>query len=118
MTRLAIFSDIHSNLPALEALLASIECQGRLDFYWVSGDLAAFRPWPGEILARPRSRLIVGYPLRHPHRSPDRSGPGKSLQHEFSFGADNLRPGDKPPSSPRGFVFLSLKVHVRSGLIL
>lgn len=61
MTRLAILSDTHGNLPALEAVLADIERQGQPDFYWVLGDLVAFFPWPGETLARLRSLPKVSF---------------------------------------------------------
>ena len=56
--RLAVLSDVHGNLPALEAVLADIEAQadssslGEPDAYLVLGDLAAFCPWPSETLAR------------------------------------------------------------------
>ena len=50
--RLAVFSDIHGNLLALEAVLADIEAQGLPDAYWVLGDLAAFCPWPAETIER------------------------------------------------------------------
>jgi predicted phosphodiesterase len=50
--RLAVLSDIHGNLAALEAVLADIEAQGEPDAYLVLGDLAAFCPWPSETLAR------------------------------------------------------------------
>jgi len=55
MTRLAVISDIHGNLPALEAVLADVEVQGAPDVTWVLGDLAAFCPWPAETLARLRA---------------------------------------------------------------
>ena len=55
MTRLAVLSDIHGNLLALEAVLADVEARGRPDVYWILGDLAAFCPWPAETLARLRS---------------------------------------------------------------
>jgi len=51
MTRLAILSDVHGNLPALQAVLADIEAQGAPDAVWVLGDLAVFCPWPTETLA-------------------------------------------------------------------
>jgi diadenosine tetraphosphatase ApaH/serine/threonine PP2A family protein phosphatase len=50
--RLAVLSDVHGNLLALEAVLADIESQGEPDAYLVLGDLAAFCPWPSETLAR------------------------------------------------------------------
>ena len=55
MTRLAVLSDIHGNLLALEAVLADVEAQGAPDAYWVLGDLVAFCPWPAETLARLRA---------------------------------------------------------------
>jgi len=55
MTRFVVLSDIHGNLPALEAVLADIHAQGTPDAYWVLGDLVAFCPWPAESLARLRA---------------------------------------------------------------
>jgi predicted phosphodiesterase len=54
-TRLAVLSDVHGNLPALEAVLADVQVQGTPDALWVLGDLAVFCPWPAETLARLRS---------------------------------------------------------------
>ncbi len=55
MTRLVILSDVHGNLPALEAVLADMETQGTPDAVWVLGDLAVFCPWPVETLVRLRA---------------------------------------------------------------
>jgi putative phosphoesterase len=49
--RLAIFSDVHSNLPALEAVLADIAAAGVDDRYCL-GDLVGYAPWPNETLER------------------------------------------------------------------
>jgi len=54
MMRLAVLSDVHGNLPALEAVLTDLETQGAPDQIWVLGDLVAFCPWPKETLARLR----------------------------------------------------------------
>lgn len=59
--RLAILSDIHGNLPALEAVLADIRAQGTPDLFWVLGDLVAFGPWPAETLARLRALPNVSF---------------------------------------------------------
>jgi putative phosphoesterase len=61
MTRLIAFSDVHGNLPALEAVLADIQTQGTPDAIWVLGDLAAFCPWPVETLARLRELPNVAF---------------------------------------------------------
>jgi predicted phosphodiesterase len=84
MTRLAVLSDVHGNLPALEAVLADIKAQGAPDAYWVLGDLVAFCPWPTETLARLRALpdvaflqgntdryLVAGRRPAVPVRSPD-----------------------------------------------
>jgi len=49
--RLAIFSDVHANLPALDAVLADIDAAG-VDARYVLGDLVGYAPWPNEVLAR------------------------------------------------------------------
>lgn len=53
--RLAVLSDIHGNLPALEAVLSDIQAQGRPDIYWILGDLVVACPWPSATLARLRA---------------------------------------------------------------
>ena len=55
--RLAIFSDVHSNLPALEAVLADIEREG-VDARYVLGDLVGYAPWPNEVLERLQAARI------------------------------------------------------------
>jgi predicted phosphodiesterase len=50
--RLALLSDIHGNLIALEAVLADIQAQGGVDAYWLIGDLAAIGPHPVPVLER------------------------------------------------------------------
>ncbi|MGQ9889805.1 MAG: metallophosphoesterase family protein [Aggregatilineales bacterium] len=53
--RLAVFSDIHGNLTALEAALADLDAAGGADRVWVLGDLAAFGPRPSTCIARLRA---------------------------------------------------------------
>jgi putative phosphoesterase len=55
--RVAIFSDIHANLPALEAVLADIAATG-VDRRYVLGDLVGYAPWPNEVLERPQGEGI------------------------------------------------------------
>ncbi len=50
--RLAVFGDIHGNLPALEAALADIERAGAFDLVWCLGDLAALGGHPHECIQR------------------------------------------------------------------
>lgn len=48
--RIAVLSDIHGNLPALEAVLADVERQSP-DQIWCAGDIAFFGPWAAECIA-------------------------------------------------------------------
>src|SRR5579884_3552132 len=50
--RLAILSDIHGNLLALDAVLADIHAQGNVDAYWLLGDFAALGYDPVGVLER------------------------------------------------------------------
>ncbi len=52
--RIGIFSDVHSNLPALEAVLADIDAAG-VDARYALGDLVGYAPWPNEVLQRLRT---------------------------------------------------------------
>ena len=56
----ALISDIHSNLPALEAVLADIAARGDVDATFHLGDLVGYAPWPNEVVALLRSRDIAG----------------------------------------------------------
>jgi diadenosine tetraphosphatase ApaH/serine/threonine PP2A family protein phosphatase len=53
--RAAVVSDIHGNLPALEAVLAEVEAE-RPDAVWCLGDLVGYGPWPNEVTAIVRER--------------------------------------------------------------
>lgn len=51
--RVAIFSDIHSNLAALEAVLDDIQRQ-HVDATYCLGDLVGYAPFPNEVTDRIR----------------------------------------------------------------
>jgi putative phosphoesterase len=55
----AIFSDVHSNLPALEAVLSDIEGQG-VDKILHCGDLVGYGPFPNEVISLITSKGIAG----------------------------------------------------------
>jgi predicted phosphodiesterase len=56
--RLAVLSDIHGNLLALETALADLKAAGGADKLWVLGDHMAFGPRPQECIQRLQS--LVG----------------------------------------------------------
>lgn len=57
----AVLSDIHANLPALEAVLTDIEEQGGADTYLFCGDVVGYYCWPNEAIriAKERDFLAV-----------------------------------------------------------
>ena len=57
----ALISDIHANLPALEAVLAEIDRRGDIDATYHLGDLVGYAPWPNETV-----ELIRGQGIRGP----------------------------------------------------
>jgi predicted phosphodiesterase len=57
--RLALISDIHANLPALEAVLSDIGRQ-RVDATYHLGDLVGYAPWPNEVIALLDEKRITG----------------------------------------------------------
>jgi predicted phosphodiesterase len=58
--KLALLSDIHANLPALEAVLDDIERRSGIDAIYHIGDLVGYAPWPNETVALLQSRGITG----------------------------------------------------------
>jgi predicted phosphodiesterase len=58
--RYALISDIHANLPALDAVLADIDRRPDVAAIYHLGDLVGYAPWPDEVVARLTSRAIPG----------------------------------------------------------
>ncbi len=58
--RYALISDIHANLPALDAVLADISARRDADATYHLGDLVGYAPWPDETVARLRAVGIHG----------------------------------------------------------
>jgi predicted phosphodiesterase len=58
--RYALISDIHANLPALDAVLADVGEQAPETPIFHLGDLVGYAPWPNEVVARIIGRGITG----------------------------------------------------------
>jgi predicted phosphodiesterase len=58
--RYALISDIHANLPALEAVVADIARRPDVDATYHLGDLVGYGPWPNETIDRLRAAGIPG----------------------------------------------------------
>lgn len=55
--RIAIFSDVHGNLPALDAVLSDIRAR-QPDAVYCLGDLVGYAPFPNEVVERIRHDAI------------------------------------------------------------
>ncbi|HYW50155.1 MAG TPA: metallophosphoesterase family protein, partial [Gemmatimonadaceae bacterium] len=58
--RYALISDIHGNLPALDATLDDIRARADVDAVYHLGDLVGYSPWPNEVVERLRDAGISG----------------------------------------------------------
>ncbi len=67
MLKIAILSDVHSNLPALRAVLADIDALSA-DHIYCLGDLVDFAPWTNEVIELIRSRDIPTVMGNHDER--------------------------------------------------
>jgi len=56
--KIALFSDIHANLPAFEAFLAHLDNHNP-DAVYCLGDLTGYNIWPNEVIDGIRKRLIA-----------------------------------------------------------
>jgi diadenosine tetraphosphatase ApaH/serine/threonine PP2A family protein phosphatase len=80
--RYAVFTDIHANLEALEAVLAKIDeiaAQEPIDQIWFLGDLVGYGPDPNECIVKLRERTDVIIAGNH-----DWAAVGKIDLEEFS----------------------------------
>lgn len=65
--KIALFSDIHANLPALMAVLEDMEARS-IDQIYCLGDLVSYAPFPNEVIAEIRKRHIPCIAGNHDER--------------------------------------------------
>ncbi|MBK8061656.1 MAG: metallophosphoesterase family protein [Gemmatimonadetes bacterium] len=58
--RIALLSDVHANLHALDAVLADIDRRGDIDAVYHLGDLVGYSAYPNEVVDRLASRGVTG----------------------------------------------------------
>jgi predicted phosphodiesterase len=90
--RIALFSDIHANLPALEACLASVE-NNKVDAAYCLGDLVGYNIWPNEVINEIRRRKIPTIAGNYDFgigRTSDDCGCAYKTDHEKANGAVSI----------------------------
>ena len=66
--RIALFSDIHANLPAFESFLADLDSR-KVDAVYCLGDMIGYNVWPNEIIAGIRKRGIATLAGNHDQKT-------------------------------------------------
>ena len=78
---IALLSDVHANLPALEAVLDDIAGRDGVTAAYHLGDLVGYAPWPDEtvyLYYRLRNPLRTGEEVRRWRSSVPKQSPPKS----------------------------------------
>ena len=90
--KIALFSDIHANLPALESCLADIDSR-KVDAVYCLGDLVGYNIWPNEVINAIRKRNIPTLAGNYDFgigRMSDDCGCAYKTDHEKSNGAQSI----------------------------
>ena len=58
--RYLLFSDVHANQPALDAVLGACRARSDLDGVYHLGDLVGYAPWPNEVVRTIADAGIAG----------------------------------------------------------
>ena len=66
--KIALFSDVHANLPAFEAFLADMDSRNP-DAVYCLGDLIGYNVWPNEIISEIRRRRIATLAGNHDQKT-------------------------------------------------
>lgn len=90
--KLVFFSDIHANLPALEAFFADIDSK-KFDAVYCLGDLVGYNIWPNEVINEIRKRNIPTIAGNYDFgigRTSDDCGCAYKTDHEKANGAVSI----------------------------
>jgi len=87
--RLGVISDVHGNLPALEAVLDDMPA---VDLLVCAGDVVGYNPWPAECVERVRGRDVPTVQGNHDRAvaSGQASGFNRMAQAGVDYARDNL----------------------------
>lgn len=91
--KIILFSDVHSNLPALEAFFEEVEKQNP-DAVYCLGDLVGYNMWPNEAINEIRSRRIPTISGNYDYgigRSSNECGCAYKSEEEKSNGAISIK---------------------------
>ena len=113
--KIALFSDIHANLPALEAFFATIE-QQKPDSIYCLGDLVGYNIWPNEVIDAIRQRgipTIAGNYDFGVGRSSDDCGCAYKTDDEKANGAVSISYTNQAVKDEQRAYLRTLPAHIR-----
>ncbi|MBL7870987.1 MAG: metallophosphoesterase family protein [Cyclobacteriaceae bacterium] len=113
--QIALFSDIHANLPALEACLADIDNR-KPDAVYCLGDLVGYNIWPNEVINEIRSRKIPTLAGNYDFgigRSSNDCGCAYKTDHEKTNGAQSIAFTNQVVKEDERKYLRSLPSHIR-----
>jgi predicted phosphodiesterase len=113
--KIALFSDIHANLPALEAVMDDIE-QRNIDALYCLGDLVGYAPWPNEVISEVRTRHIPTIAGNYDFgvgRNSDDCGCAYKTKKEKKWGAQSISFTNEIISSDNRKYLKNLPFHLR-----
>ena len=113
--KIALISDVHANLPALEAVLSDIDEQ-KVDAVYCLGDLVGYAPWPNEVISVIRNRHIPTIAGNYDYgvgRNSDDCGCAYKTDQEKEWGAQSISfTNDKITENNRAYLN-TLPAHIR-----
>lgn len=113
--KIALFSDIHANLPALESCLSDIDSKAVNSVYCL-GDLVGYNIWPNEIINKIRKRNIPTIAGNYDYgigRASDDCGCAYKTDHEKANGAQSISYTNHVIKSDERKYLRSLPSHIR-----
>ena len=113
--KIALFSDIHANLPALESCLSDIDSKA-VDSVYCLGDLVGYNIWPNEVINEIRRRNIPTLAGNYDYgigRASDDCGCAYKTDHEKANGAQSIGYTNQVVKSDERKNLRSLPSHIR-----
>ncbi len=115
MSKIALFSDIHSNLPALEAFFKDLE-KSKPDTIYCLGDLVGYNVWPNEVINEIRKRgipTIAGNYDFGVGRTSDDCGCAYKTEEEKEMGFQSIALTNQLVNSEERHYLRSLPAHIQ-----
>lgn len=113
--KISLFSDIHANLPALEAVLADIENK-KPDAVYCLGDLVGYNIWPNEVINEIRKRAIPTIAGNYDFgvgRNSDECGCAYKTEEDKAMGAVSISLSNKLVKEQERQYLRTLPAHIR-----